>query len=306
MSSFGKNLAYYRNKKGLTQDDLARLLSVSKDLIIAWEKDQREPSEEQLEKIAHLFKIDRNELSKIHKVEKTIPVYSSAIEQNKGKLVGICSRCGKSIYSKEKYGIGDVKVEQSFLSTSTTYEYDSSSNQGKDYFCENCCKEIQAIKKADFKKELSEEKRGIKKSLIASIVFGLLFASLVIASSIIVYFLLNEALIAYLIGCASFIVGYYVFSFSYCFLLKRNWINETICSFARSSFIKFPKKIMDNDALGVLKTGFIKAIFLGVNYLIDLIILLVLIVFLAFVSVFYWPKAKKEAISYLEQAERKI
>lgn len=304
METIGKNITYYRVKKGLSQDDLARLLSVSKDLVVAWEKDEREPSSLQIEKIAALFRINKEDILSKKTYEKIIPVYSST--SSKGKYVGTCSRCGKTIYSNSKYGMGEVKEEYGFLSTSIVYEYDSKKNDGKKYFCEDCCKEIEAINKQNAKKELLEEKKNIKKSLIASLLLGFVFLSLCVAASVVVYFLFNERLTSYLICAGSLILGYFVFSLSYTFFLKRNWIHNSICSFAKATFIKFPKKIMDNDGLDVLKTGFVKAIFLAVNYLIDSVLLLAYTLLLGFICIFYWPKAKNDAVSYLNNKGEEI
>ncbi len=303
METLGRNIAYYRVKKGLNQDDLARLLSVSKDLVIAWEKDEREPSSLQIDKIVSLFRISKEDILSKKEHEKIIPVYSPS---SKGKYVGTCSRCGKTIYSNSKYGMGEVKEEYGFLSTSIVYEYDSKKNDGKKYFCEDCCKEIEAINKQNAKRELLEEKKNIKKALMASLLMGFVFLSLTVAAAVIIYFILNEKLISYLVTAGSIVVGYYVFSIFYTGLLKGNWIHNSICSFARGAFIKFPKKIQDNDGLDVLKTGFVKAIFLAVNYLIDSVALIVYILFLGVIAMFYWPKAKLNALSFIYNKEKEI
>ena len=101
METLGKNIAYYRMKKGLSEEDLARLLSVSKDLILSWERDEREPSPQLLEKLSTLYRVPKEVLLETKPKEKIIPVYSY---ESRGKFVGTCARCGKGIYSTSSYG----------------------------------------------------------------------------------------------------------------------------------------------------------------------------------------------------------
>ena len=63
------------------------------------------------------------------------------------------------------------------------------------------------------------------------------------------------------------------------------------------------KKISENDAQDVLKTGFVKAAVMAFIYVVSSLILIVLIFVLALVSMFIWPSAKKAALKALEEME---
>ena len=95
METLGKNIAFYRLKKGLSEEDLARLLSVSKDLILSWERDEREPSPQLLEKLSTLYRVPKEVLLETKPKDKIIPVYSY---ESRGKLVGTCASCGNGFY----------------------------------------------------------------------------------------------------------------------------------------------------------------------------------------------------------------
>lgn len=301
METLGKNIAYYRMKKGLSEEDLARLLSVSKDLILSWEKDEREPSPQLLEKMSSLFRISKELLLETKPKEKIIPVYSSY--ENRGKLVGTCARCGKGIYSSNSYGMGEVIEKKHFGKVSYSYEYDPDKNEGHDYFCQNCCQQILSLKKQNFKKEIAEERKRFSKAGMFSILMGLIACALCAVGAFLLYLFLKNLLLTYVVGFSSIVFGYYVFSLTYTLLLKGNWIHDTVCSYAKFSFITLPKRISEKDANDVLKTGFVKAAFLAVSYVFALAILTILTLLLSFICLFYWPIARKKRISSIEERE---
>lgn len=296
MESIGSNIKYYRTKKGLSIETLARLLSVSPDLVRYWEDDQREPSNQTLKNIAALFKIDINDLMSTKPREKKIPVYSY---ESKGRLVGVCSRCGKSIYSEEKYGLGKEENNKGV----TRFIYDPKDNTGNDYFCDNCCKELLSLYKIEKKEQIIKDKKRNSKIFIFSILMGILALAIVVAASIVIYFLLKEKLYAYVICGASLPFGYYVFSTLYSIFIGQNWINEAVVSYAKYSFVKLPKKILEKDANDVLKTGVIKAAFLAISYVLAGTTLTLLIILLGICSMFTWPSFKRKNKELLSKRE---
>ena len=90
----------------------------------------------------------------------------------------------------------------------------------------------------------------------------------------------------------------------YTLLLKDNWIHDTVCSYAKFSFVTLPTKISEKDANDVLKTGFVKAAFLAVSYVLALAILTVLTLLLSLICLFYWPIARKKRISSIEERQQ--
>ena len=60
MNDFGRNFKELRLRKGLTQDQIASLLGVSKSRISMYETGNRRPSFEMLELISDFFNVDMN------------------------------------------------------------------------------------------------------------------------------------------------------------------------------------------------------------------------------------------------------
>ena len=301
METLGKNIAYYRMKKGLSEEDLARLLSVSKDLILSWERDEREPSAQLLDKLSVLYRIPKDILLEIKPKEKIIPVYSY---ESRGKFVGTCARCGKGIYSSNSYGMGEVVEKKRFGKLSITYEYDPNKNEGHDYFCHNCCQQILALKKQNFKKEIAEDRNRLSKAGFFSLFLGFVSSLLCVIAALLLHVFLDNLLLTYAVGFSSVVFGYYVFALVYTLLLKDNWIHDTVCSYAKLSFVSLPKKISEKDANDVLKTGFVKAVFLAVSYVLALAILTVLTLLLSLICLFYWPIARKKRIFSIEKRQQ--
>lgn len=62
MINFKDTLIRLRKSRGLTQEDLAKIIGVSRGAIANYEKGIREPSFEMLEKIADCFNVSMSEL----------------------------------------------------------------------------------------------------------------------------------------------------------------------------------------------------------------------------------------------------
>ncbi len=62
MSEFGRRLRALRTGRGLTQEELARQLGVSKSALCMYERGEREPRRETLLAVARLFGVDLGEL----------------------------------------------------------------------------------------------------------------------------------------------------------------------------------------------------------------------------------------------------
>ncbi|QYK61797.1 helix-turn-helix transcriptional regulator [Paenibacillus sp. S25] len=57
MKSFGERLSYLRNKKGLSQEELAKIFKIAKSTLGMYETDKREPNHEMTAKIADYFDV---------------------------------------------------------------------------------------------------------------------------------------------------------------------------------------------------------------------------------------------------------
>ena len=88
MPSFSKNLRQFRNAAGMTQDDLAQKLNISRQAISAWERGCTEPDIQTLMMLAQILNVDANELlfgrkanneSTMNKADWNIIAISSAV-----------------------------------------------------------------------------------------------------------------------------------------------------------------------------------------------------------------------------------
>lgn len=62
MTKYGKNFKHYREKNGLSQDDLAKKLNISRQAISKWENDWNVPDISNLEELCKLYNITMDEL----------------------------------------------------------------------------------------------------------------------------------------------------------------------------------------------------------------------------------------------------
>lgn len=58
MDTFGKRLVYARNKRGLSQKQLADLMGITPTRLNYWEKDKREPDIQMLKKMSEILEFD--------------------------------------------------------------------------------------------------------------------------------------------------------------------------------------------------------------------------------------------------------
>ena len=104
MSDFAVILRKLRNEYGYTQDELAKKLNVSKSRINMYERGEREPNFEMLEKIADFFNVDMNYLlGKKEKAASKLPdnlIQLAKIKTRKVPLIGSIA-CGVPITAVE-------------------------------------------------------------------------------------------------------------------------------------------------------------------------------------------------------------
>lgn len=62
--NLGKNIKYFREKQELTQEQLGKLLHVTKVSISCYENEKRTPSVETLIKLSNIFKVTLDDLVK--------------------------------------------------------------------------------------------------------------------------------------------------------------------------------------------------------------------------------------------------
>ena len=77
MSKFSTRLRLLRDSRGLTQQQLADMLSISKSSVNMYERGEREPGFETMESIADLFNVDMNYLLGLSDIRNSITIVSS-------------------------------------------------------------------------------------------------------------------------------------------------------------------------------------------------------------------------------------
>lgn len=301
-NSLGAHIAFYRKKKGLSEEELGSLLSVSPDLVRDWEKDARIPSPECQNKLAQLFNVPS---SFFHPEESKQNTIVTETTQNRGKFIGTCARCGKSIYSFDAYGMGKVSTIVKHHKTRTIYEYEPDKQLGYDYFCADCCREILSLKTVHAEHHIEKMEKRLRKATTTSTIAALITWIVALGFAVFAFFWFDRTFWSYLVAGCSFLLAYLVFSYLYTLLLKSDWISDAFYAVMKAGFKTLPSKVQAEDALGVLKTGFVKAIFLAVSYVATTVLLLVMSVVLSFISAFTWTTARKRYLDRLSSQEAK-
>ncbi|KAA8747146.1 helix-turn-helix domain-containing protein [Paenibacillus sp. UASWS1643] len=80
MKSFGERLSYLRNKKGLSQDELAKIFKIGKSTLGMYETNKREPKHEMTARIAEYFDVSMDWLT-TGKNEKELKESSYALPE---------------------------------------------------------------------------------------------------------------------------------------------------------------------------------------------------------------------------------
>lgn len=80
MSSFSSVIKQLRIRRGVTQEQLASMLKVSRSTIGMYETGSREPDFETLEAIADIFNVDMDYLMGRSEIERKAPIVFSALE----------------------------------------------------------------------------------------------------------------------------------------------------------------------------------------------------------------------------------
>lgn len=75
---FGENLAQLRNEKNITQDELAQLVGVNKEKIIAWETTSQMPNNKEMEMMANVFQMSPEEFYSRVKNNNSTKKYSTS------------------------------------------------------------------------------------------------------------------------------------------------------------------------------------------------------------------------------------
>ncbi len=95
MNAVGRNLKKFRFEKGLTQDELARRINVSRQTVSSWETGRNEPDIESLQLLAGVLDVTVEEL--IYGKRNAVDLCSAARSQT--TFANINRRCAARISS---------------------------------------------------------------------------------------------------------------------------------------------------------------------------------------------------------------
>ena len=98
MKGFGKKLLQLRQSKGISQQDLAKLLEITAEDVELLEKDQLEPTGETYRRLSVCFEVPLKEL---------VDYKEDGLSQQEldNHVVGKCVKCGKPITEWEGFGV---------------------------------------------------------------------------------------------------------------------------------------------------------------------------------------------------------
>lgn len=106
MGSLGARIAYLRNKRGISQEELARYLKIGKSTLGMYETDRREPSYETTQKIATYFEVTidwlvtgkEKKMSAVlsEKDKKIIELYDALGEKGKDYILDLMEKMSEA------------------------------------------------------------------------------------------------------------------------------------------------------------------------------------------------------------------
>lgn len=108
MKDFGSKISRLRKSKGMTQEDLGKVLNVTYQAVSKWERDESLPDLETMSRIAKFFEVPVdyfvNDDADYTSETKETPTNEIPAEAPK-KYIGVCTQCGKMITEDEAYSV---------------------------------------------------------------------------------------------------------------------------------------------------------------------------------------------------------
>ena len=101
MKDFGKKIANLRKSKGMTQEELGKVLNVTYQAVSKWERDESLPDIEMMSRIAKFFEVPIN-----YFVDDEA-AYATATDAaiNNTTYIGVCTECGKMLKEEEAHSV---------------------------------------------------------------------------------------------------------------------------------------------------------------------------------------------------------
>ena len=231
------NIKTLRMKMGLTENELADMLTVTPQDVLKWENGEQEPSIDTIRKMASIFKVTISEMidEESHEPKGISKSENVATEQLKTVLT-ICENCKRPIYKSEE------------IVTSTRYVENTPTTC---YVCSDC-------DKLNKEKQQQEVEKNSKSHRNKSFVWGTIISIIVLVIGILTGVSGETsgetiALIA--------LLPIFTFTFVTCIFLNNNLVGEIFLEIASWGFVKFPGLIFEFSLDGFLWLIGIKILF---------------------------------------------
>jgi transcriptional regulator with XRE-family HTH domain len=307
--SVGRNIRELREKKGVSQKDLSDILHVTPQAVSRWENDAVEPSIDTLRMMSSYFEVSLDTLLQKEALGPTTeeplkPAGEVAPEENSSEakpvvheLVGICARCGKAIYSDEKYGHGSKETRQRTgrgkHGSVTTYYYDPSISTGSALFCDSCCQLLENAKleaiKAHHAEAAEKDHKGMGWGLFAGIAGGVILALISIY-----FFSHGQAPVGGWLLALSPVLGYLLFALVYVLIVDNSFVSDLFMEIVSLGFVKMPGVIFSLDFDGIAFLIIVKILFAIIGFTIALAALVAGILFAGIFACFVFPFSRKK------------
>lgn len=279
MKTYGKQIAFYRKRTGITQAKLGNMLNVSAQAVSKWENGLSEPDIATLQRMAQIFGVSVDELlaetepSDVDEAEAdAAPEEASKQEEPKNQpqvvqppepkiIVGYCDDCKKPVYKGDNYNVSRFGRGMT----------------GQTLRCESCHKKHnENMKRIEHSELLSSRNKGL---IVGGIVSGVLFMI-----SLIYTFSQKQ----YADLWAVFVGAYVIFAFV-SQLFWGEFLRNFIGFFWKS--LKFPGLIFSLDLDGIIWFICVKLLFAIIGFVFTALFFLLGLVLALFVSAFSFPFA---------------
>lgn len=258
------NIKTLRMKMGLTENELADMLTATTQDVLKWENGEQEPSIDTIRKMASIFKVTISEIigEEFHVPEGISKSENVATEQPKTVLT-ICENCKRPIYKSEE------------IVTSTRYVENTPTTC---YICSDC-------DKLNKEKQQQKVEKNSKSHRNKSFVWGTIISIIVLVIGILAGVSGETggetiALIA--------LLPIFTFTFVSCIFLNNNFVGEIFLEIASWGFVKFPGIIFSFSLDGFLWLIGIKILFGIMGFILGgLTVLLALIICMPLSAIAY-------------------
>ena len=100
---FGKKISALRKAKGMTQEDLGKVLNVTYQAVSKWERDESLPDIEMMSRIAKFFEVPIDYF--VDGEETAAASATKAAPDSAPALIGVCTQCGKMLKEGEEHSV---------------------------------------------------------------------------------------------------------------------------------------------------------------------------------------------------------